>query len=150
MRDLDRKFLNDSVAFARSLAEDHRRNADLAERMIRDAVNVTAVRARRERLVDVVAPTERALLRAVDGFRVRGTKALRLRTAGLPIRHLDPTSDEILDARSSQPSLLRSVLLVLGGALALALVVTAARRGPRSWRRRRRRRRAAERARQRS
>src|SRR5215207_1980610 len=49
---LGRKVRNDAAAYVRALAEGHRRNGDLAERMVRDAVNVTATRAEREGLVD--------------------------------------------------------------------------------------------------
>ena len=141
LRDLDRKFLNSSAAFARALAEERGRNADLAERMVRLAENVTAARARRERLVDVVASSEPALLRALDGFQVKGRKAQRLRTAGLPVRRvelarLDLAADDVDDS-----SLWRSLLLVSAVAMTLGLVVLAALRGPRRYRRWKRRRR---------
>jgi membrane-bound serine protease (ClpP class) len=65
----------------RALAEGHGRNGDLAERMVRAAVNVTATDARRRNLIDVVAADERDLVRQLDGFRVRGPKAQRLETS---------------------------------------------------------------------
>ncbi len=91
-----RKILNDSAAYVRALAEGHDRNADLAERMVREATNVTASSARREGLVDLVAGSEAALLEALDGFRVKGGKARVLSTAGLRIERFDPSavSDE--------------------------------------------------------
>jgi len=55
LRVLYRKVLNDTAAYVRALAECHGRNADLAERMVRQATNVTARRAQRERLVSLVA-----------------------------------------------------------------------------------------------
>lgn len=142
LRDLDRKFLNSSAAFARTLAEERGRNADLAERMVRVAENVTAARARRERLVDVVAPSEPALLRTIDGFEVKGRKAQRLRSAGLPIRRvalarLDVAADDV-----DGSSLWRSLVLVSAVAMTLALLGVAALRGPRRYRRWKRRRRA--------
>ena len=82
---LYRKILNDSVAYVRTLAEAHDRNADLPERMVRRATNVTARKARREGLVDVVAASEAELLKRLDGFRVKGRKARVLRTAGLRV-----------------------------------------------------------------
>ncbi len=90
-RTLRRKVLNDTAAYVRALAEGHGRNADLAERMVRQATNVTATRARRERLVDVVAGSESALLKRLDGFRVKGRKARVLRTAGLRLVRFDPS-----------------------------------------------------------
>jgi len=88
---LYRKILNDSAAYVRALAEGHDRNADLAERMVREATNVTASTAREEGLVDLVAGSEAALLERLDGFRVKGGKARVLRTAGLRIERFDPS-----------------------------------------------------------
>ncbi len=82
-RVLGRKITNDAAAYVRALAEGHGRNADLAEQMVRRAVNVTAREAARRHLVDVVAGDERELLRRLDGFRLRGPKAgTTLRLAG--------------------------------------------------------------------
>jgi membrane-bound serine protease (ClpP class) len=79
---LGRKIRNDAAAYARALAEGHGRNGDLAARMVHDAVNVTATDALRQNLIDVVAPDQDALIRELDGFRVKGPKAQRLETTG--------------------------------------------------------------------
>ena len=79
---LGRKIRNDAAAYVRALAEGHGRNGDLAERMVRAAVNVTAAEAERRNLVDLVAPDRQALLRELDGYRVKGPKAQRLDTTG--------------------------------------------------------------------
>jgi len=142
LRDLQRKSLNDSVAFARSLAEEHGHNADLSARMVRDAANVSAARARHENVVDVVAPSERAVLRRLDGFRIKGRKAQRLRTAGLPIRR---TSVELIDVDTGDDldnsSLARSLAYIIGPFAAMMLALLALRRARpryRRWRRLRR------------
>ena len=147
LRDLDRKFLNDSAAFARSLAEQRGRNADLAERMVRAAQNVTAARARREGLVDVIAPSEQALLRSVDGFEVKGRRPQRLQTAGLPIRHLEFGTLDFAVEDVGNSSFWRSFALIGGGAMTLAVLAVAASRGPRTYRRWKRRRRVRSRQR---
>lgn len=82
---LGRKIRNDAAAYVRALAEGRDRNADLAERMVRDAVSVSASRALERDLVDFVAPSERALLDEIDGFRVAGPGGETLDTAGLRI-----------------------------------------------------------------
>src|SRR5437764_1696705 len=56
---LDRKITNDAAAYIRALAAGRGRNPALAERMVRRAVNVTAVEAKRARLIDLIAPSER-------------------------------------------------------------------------------------------
>ena len=152
LRTMTRKFTNSTVAFARSLAEEHSRNADLAERMIRDATNVSARRARAAGLVEVVVASEQALLARLDGFRVAGRKAQRLRTEGMTIRRGGVEATGLTDQTTSGDSSWgRALLLVGGSALTLLLVVTGLRRGRRLHRRRRRkrqvRRRQAERER---
>jgi membrane-bound serine protease (ClpP class) len=82
---LGRKVRNDAAAYVRALAEGHGRNGDLAESMVRDAVNVTATEALRRKLIDIVATDERELVRELDGFRVRGPKAQVLDTTGARI-----------------------------------------------------------------
>jgi membrane-bound serine protease (ClpP class) len=94
---LDRKITNDAAAYLRALAAGHGRNPALAERMVRHAVNVTAVEAKQAGLIDIIAPSERALLDRLDGFRTQGPKAQVLHTAGLPISEHDiPLQYEIL------------------------------------------------------
>jgi membrane-bound serine protease (ClpP class) len=116
---LGRKIRNDAAAYVRALAEGHGRNGDLAERMVRDAVNVTAAAAEDAGLIDMVAPSERALLQRLDGFRVRGPKASTLKTEGLRIEHRDtPLQYEALQILVN-PTV--AYLLLVGGAVGLAL-----------------------------
>jgi len=84
-RVLGRKVRNDAAAYVRALAEGHGRNGDLAEKMVRDAVNVTASEAKRSNLVDLVATDEETLVRELDGFHVKGPKAQVLETTGARI-----------------------------------------------------------------
>src|SRR5918994_1692249 len=94
---LGRKIENDAAAYVRALAEGHGRNERLAERMVTDAVNRTAEEAKRAGLIDVVASTERELLRKLDGFQVRGPKSQRLETEGLVVeRHDMPFQYDLL------------------------------------------------------
>jgi membrane-bound serine protease (ClpP class) len=94
---LGRKIRNDAAAYMRALAGVHRRNVRVGERMVRKAVNLTASEAKRANFIDVIAPSERALLTKLDGFRVRGPKAQVLHTAGLRISDHDiPLQYDIL------------------------------------------------------
>jgi membrane-bound serine protease (ClpP class) len=86
---LGRKVRNDAAAYVRALAEGHGRNGDLAAQMVHKAVNVTATEAQRRKLVDIVAPDQQALLRELDGFRVKGPKAQRLETTGAHVESRD-------------------------------------------------------------
>jgi membrane-bound serine protease (ClpP class) len=95
---LGRKIRNDAAAYVRALAEGHGRNGDLAESMVRDAVNVTATEAERRNLVDLVAADQQALLRELDGYRVKGPKAQRLDTTNARVESRDlPFKFEVLE-----------------------------------------------------
>jgi membrane-bound serine protease (ClpP class) len=81
-----RKASNDAVAYIRALAERRDRNADWAEKAVRDAVSIPAGEAVKLHVVDLVAPDVPALLAAVNGREVEtssGTRVLRTRGATL-------------------------------------------------------------------
>jgi len=82
---LGRKVRNDAAAYVRALAAGHGRNPDLAEQMVRKATNVPASVAKQRNLIDVIAPDVPALVRKLDGYRVKGPKAQRLETSGARI-----------------------------------------------------------------
>lgn len=85
---LSQKVENDAAAYIRSLAERRGRDADWAERAVRESVSVSASEALRIGVIDLVAPTARTLLRQVDGrvVEVAGQEAVTLRTAGAVLR----------------------------------------------------------------
>lgn len=118
---LGRKIENDAAAYVRALAEAHGRNANLAEEMVREATNVTARTALEERLVDVVAPSEEALLAELDGFTVEGAKRQTLNTAALTVERRDmPLHFEIRQLLVN-PTV--AYLLLVGGLLAIGIEV---------------------------
>ena len=88
------KVTNDAAAFIESLAKRFNRNAEWAKRAVRESVSVSAEEAQRLNVVDLIAPSERALLdRANDevittggGERVTvhaGGSAIHRRSLGL-------------------------------------------------------------------
>lgn len=72
----ERKQVNDAVAYIRGLAELRGRNADWAERAVREGVSLSATQAERMKVIDLVASDMTALLKALDGR--------TLQAAGLP------------------------------------------------------------------
>ncbi len=82
--DLKRKVVNDAAAYIRALAEEHDRNADWAERAVRQAANLPAREALALNVVDVIAPDLPTLLNDIDGMRIE-PKGLVLHTAGAEI-----------------------------------------------------------------
>ncbi len=67
---MKRKLLNDSMAYARSLAQLRGRNVDWAERAVRDAVSSTNNEALRLGVIDLVARDMPDLLRRLEGRRI--------------------------------------------------------------------------------
>lgn len=61
------KALNDATAYLRGLAQLRGRNADWAERAVRESVSLTAEEALRLKVIDAVAPDVPALLAQLDG-----------------------------------------------------------------------------------
>ena len=83
---LGRKVTNDTVAFARGVAELRGRNADWAEEAVRDARSATADEAADLNVVDLVAATESDLLEAIEGWEVEliGGRTVKLELATAP------------------------------------------------------------------
>jgi membrane-bound serine protease (ClpP class) len=81
-----RKVTNDAVAYIRALAERRGRNADWAEKAVRDAVSVSADEALKLHVIDLMAPDIPTLLAEVDGRKVEtaaGPQVLQTRGVGL-------------------------------------------------------------------
>lgn len=75
------KVVNDMVAYAKSIAEKRRRNAEWAEKAIRESVSVTENEALQLKIVDLVADNLDDLLEKIDGMELAGKGTLR--TKGL-------------------------------------------------------------------
>lgn len=88
---MGRKVLNDAVAYIRGLAERHGRNADWAERAVRDAATLTAAEALEENVIDVIAVSETELLSVIHGRSVKvGDETIELDTENLVIETVEP------------------------------------------------------------
>jgi len=80
------KQVNDAAAFIRGLAKERGRNAEWAERAVREAVSLTAAEALDQGVVDLVATDLTDLLAQIDGRTVRTASGeLKLATAGLAV-----------------------------------------------------------------
>lgn len=75
---MERKVLNDAVAYLRSLAQLRGRNADWAEKAVREGATLTAEEAVREKVVDLLAGNVGDLLDRLDGRTVRTVDGDRL------------------------------------------------------------------------
>ena len=108
-----RKAINDAVAYIKGLAERHGRNAEWAERAVRQAVSLTASEALEQNVIDVVAGSLPELLNAIDGREVRmenGTQTLA--TDGLETVEIEPDWRTELLAIITNPTLAYILLMV--------------------------------------
>ena len=88
---MERKVLNDAVAYIRSLAERHGRNADWAERAVRDAATLTAKDALEENVIEFIAADHSELLQLVDGLELEvGSDSVTLATSSVIIEEYEP------------------------------------------------------------
>lgn len=111
---LERKQLHDAAAYIRGLAQLRGRNAEWAERAVREAVSLSAEEALAQRVVDLVANDVPALLRAVDGRTITVAGAQRtLRTATAPMVNVEPDWRYQLLAVLTEPSV-ALILMMIG------------------------------------
>lgn len=64
---MTRKAMNDAAAYLRGLAQMRGRNADWAERAVRESVSLTAEEALKQNVIEIVAPDVPSLLAQLDG-----------------------------------------------------------------------------------
>ena len=88
---MERKAVNDAVAYIRSLAELRGRNADWAEQAVRLAESLSADQALEENVIDLVADDLADLLEQLDGWELEiNGRDITLETAGLLIERVEP------------------------------------------------------------
>ncbi len=113
-KDMAKKVENDTAAFARSIADARGRNADWAEKAVRQSVSVVADEAVKQRAVDFVAPDLVSALAQADGRKVKtgaGEKVFRGKGAALVA--LEMTVRQLVLSFISNPNVL-AVLMLLG------------------------------------
>jgi membrane-bound serine protease (ClpP class) len=85
-----RKIENDAAAFARTIAAERGRNADWAEKAVRQSVSITEREAVKLKVVDLVAESLPDLLDKVDGRSVKTAKgAVTLQTRGATVKAIE-------------------------------------------------------------
>ncbi|WP_175911018.1 NfeD family protein [Burkholderia metallica] len=86
-----RKATQDASAYIRGLAQLRGRNAEWAERAVREAVSLSANEARAQHVIDLIAQDPADLARQLDGHRATTTAGtLRLATAHAPLVVVEP------------------------------------------------------------
>ena len=85
-----KKIENDAAAFVRTIARERGRNAEWAEKAVRQSVSITEREAVQLKVVDLVAASLTELLDKVDGRTVKmPTGPVTLRTRGAPVTPIE-------------------------------------------------------------
>jgi membrane-bound serine protease (ClpP class) len=110
---LETKATNDAVALIRGLAELRGRNADWAEKAVREAATLNARQAQENHVVDLIAADMDELLRAVNGRKVTiGQHERILATAGIETQRAEPGFMVKLLGAISNPNVALILMLV--------------------------------------
>jgi len=111
---MEKKAINDAVAYIRGLAELRNRNADWAEEAVREAASLSAQEALEKNVIDVVAETIPKLLEAINGRVVKvGDAEQELLTADMVIDEFEPDWRTKLLATITNPNI--AYMLMLAG-----------------------------------
>jgi len=115
---MTRKQVNDAAAYIRSLAQMRGRNAEWAERAVREAVSLSASDALKMKVIDLVAEDVPDLLRRLDGRKLKVSDAERvLKTADVVATAVEPDWRTRFLAVVTDPSI--AYILILLGIYAL-------------------------------
>jgi membrane-bound serine protease (ClpP class) len=111
---MSEKAINDAAAYIRSLAQLRNRNADFAERAVREARSLPAEDALKGGVIDVIAADVPELLKKIDGSEVTlAAGRLKLALAGAKIERLEPDWKSKLLGVLSNPTV-AVVLMMIG------------------------------------
>jgi len=115
---MTRKQVNDAAAYIRSLAQMRGRNAEWAERAVREAVSLSASEALKMKVIDLVAEDVPDLLRRLDGRKLKVSDAERvLQTADVVATTVEPDWRTRFLSVVTDPSI--AYMLILLGIYAL-------------------------------
>jgi len=110
---MERKVVNDAVAYIRGLAELRGRNADWAEQAVRGAASLTANAALGQKVIDLVARDLPDLLARIDGREVRiDNRTVKLATHDLTVQHVRPDWRTELLAVITNPTVAYGLMLI--------------------------------------
>jgi membrane-bound serine protease (ClpP class) len=110
---MTKKAVNDAVAYIRGLAEKRGRNAEWAERAVREADSITAEQALEMGVIDFIAENVGELLAQADGMSVEVNELeVTLDTDGVVIERMEPDWRSELLAVITNPTIAYLLLLV--------------------------------------
>jgi membrane-bound serine protease (ClpP class) len=108
---MEKKVLNDAIAYIRGLAERYDRNADWAEDAVRDAATLTATEALEQNVIEFIADDQADLLQQLNGYEVEvQSETMALNTDAPSIDAFEPNWRIKILAAISNPE----IVLILG------------------------------------
>lgn len=110
---IERKQVNDAAAYIRGLAQMRGRNAEWAERAVREGLSLSADEALKEHVIDYIVPDVAALAARLDGTKVQALgREVQLHTAGAPRVNLLPDGRSRLLTVITNPSIALILMLI--------------------------------------
>ncbi len=113
-KDLRRKVMNDTIAYAKTIAEQRGRNKDWVVKAVTEAASITEREALDNRVIDVIASSPQDLLVKIDGRKVQvaGDKTVTLRTKDAPLQEVPKTWRETLLMFLANPNVFYILMLL--------------------------------------
>lgn len=111
--EMGKKIENDTAAWAKSLAEQNRRNPLFAEKAVRESISLTAQEALKNKVIDQIADSTEALLRSLNGKKLYlDGKEIMLRLEHPTIQDFEMTGEQKLVDWFSEPNFLYLLMLI--------------------------------------
>ncbi len=110
---MERKEINDAAAYIRGLAQMRGRNAEWAERAVREGISLSAEEALKAKVIDYIAPDVAALAARIDGSKLQVLgREVTLHTAGAARVNLQPDTRSRLLNVITNPSIALILMLI--------------------------------------
>ena len=110
---MTKKIINDAVAYIRGLAQMRGRNADWAEKAVREGVSLSAQEALEKGVIDLIATDVTDLLRKIDGRKINVLGQEReIATQHVTVERIEPDWRTRLLAIITDPNLAYILMLV--------------------------------------
>lgn len=111
---MEKKIVNDAVAYIRGLAQMRGRNVEWAEKAVREAVSLPAEEAVKLKVADLMADDVADLLDKINGRKLEmKSGTLELKTKGAVVKHIEPDWRNRLLSVITDPTII-PILMMLG------------------------------------
>lgn len=111
---METKLVNDAEAYVESIARQRGRNEELAKKMVRDSLSLSAARALEGKVIDLMAEDRNDLLRQLEGRTLRkGGGVMTLQLQGAKVTTAKMTTAEMIRNIISNPNV-AYMLMMLG------------------------------------